>query len=726
MPDIHAELLIEAQNHHKDKATKAAKKTYGKLLELSPGHPIALNNLAAIHIEKGSCNAALKLLTKAVNDYPGYSDAITNLAICHGKLGQWRECLRWSAKAITLHAGTASAWLWKARAQASLGDGNAASKGLEEALQRDECSEIYPSKNRKDQRTILELLDNIATSIHGKRLFTQGINTAIATTGSQPNLLYWEALQNINQGEESTAIQGLMQVVRLEPSHAEAWLRLGMILKSQKNFFKAIACIKRSISENEKKAEAWQELTDCLIQNKAYREAIKQSAKARKYFPDNTNILLSHCHALLDGGKPGLALSFLNTFTKIYPQARDANLMNCTGLALLQQQAYDQAINTFRSATSLARADAGIWNNRGMAYGLARRGRPEVYCYRRAIACKPDDPGSHVNLAMAYLAQQDFSNGLHEYEWRLRSNGGSLNAPIRGRIAERGEQPEELIIICEQGLGDTFHFCRYLYDLRQKLPNSKLILACPEKLREILSNSFGMVDAVIGCEVTDLTTREHQYLPLMSLPYFCEIHPHRSIAPKTYLHIKEELRMKMRALIRKHTNPTAIVIGVNWRGNPETERSNLRGRSMALEQMRILADELPDAIFVSLQKGAGSEELEACSFRQRFIKNQDIVSKELCFCHTAAFCLACDYVLTTDTGLAHLAGAIGQRTKILLTTRPEWRWRGSKIQTPWYANTEVFYQQSPGHWKEPLLAAAQQISIKPADEHQTPGCVRAE
>jgi tetratricopeptide (TPR) repeat protein len=735
--DTQADLLQKAQELQRNNKFKAASTIYRKLLKRESSHPIAQNNLATIFIEQGDYDAALGLLREAAHNYPGYADALANLTVCCGKLGLWQDCLLWSNRTLTHYRSNASAWLWQARARIALDNNRAAIHTLEEALQQPDCLgiepiaaqyldlksrlgerasairhilKVYSQRDRADQRIILELLNKLATSAQRTSLFKKAIDHAISSKGSLPNLLYWKAHAQLDEGKEAAAIQSLMEVAKSDASHDGAWLLLGKILRKQKNFFKANACIKRSIKENKARLEAHQELTDCLIESKDYRQAIKHSAKARRQFPSDPTILVSHCHALLNGDKPGLALLILNAHSDKHPHLCDANTMNCKGLALLQKQSYGQAIRIFQRATSLARADAGIWNNRGMAYGLAQRSRPELSCYRRAIACNPEDAGSHVNLAMAYLAQQDFTKGLSEYEWRLKSNGGSLNAAIKGRIVERGDRPDDLVIVCEQGLGDTFQFCRYLYDLRQTLPGCKLILACPEKLTAILRHSLDIVDDVIGCESANLTDNEYQYLPMMSLPYFCGIHPHRSIAPATYLRVERDIKENARDLIRAHVDQSSIVIGLNWKGNPETERSNLRGRSMSLEEMKPLATALPHAVFVSLQKGAGSDELEACSFRQRFIRNQDSVSKELCFRYTAASCLACDYIVTTDTGLAHLSGALGHRTNVLLSVRPEWRWRGSTMQSPWYANVRLFRQQSPGNWQEPLLEAAKQIS----------------
>jgi tetratricopeptide (TPR) repeat protein len=737
MSNICENLLTKAQAHHKKGDLKLAQKQYRQIIALEPRHPIALNNLATILIENGDPHAALALLELALEASPGYADGLSNLAICHGMLNDWDNCLNLSIKALSLQPDLISPWLWRSRAEAALGNIDSACHHLEEALlkvasvnigtiagdylklcsgigQRDRAAKrligLYPNQCEPTKRSILRVLNEGASREARTDLFERCITKAVSMNQNDPFLRYWQAKQSLREGKEKQAILEFMQVVQNAPSHDEAWLELGLILKKQNNLFKAIACTKRAISENPNNKAAWQELIGCLLVNKECREAVRQSSLARKRFSEDPNILLSHCHALLDVGKPRLAQSILDRFLDTSPHTQDPSLLNCKGLALIQQGLYSDAVRIFRQATRSSPADAGIWNNRGMAYGLAGRSRPETSCYKRAIACNPSDPGSHVNLAMALLARHDFARGLEEYEWRLRSNGGSLNVPVQGRVFNnKDEEPTELLVVCEQGLGDTFHFCRYLYDLRHRLPKTKLFLACPEKLKSILSSSFNDIATVIGEDPAYISRCEQPYLPLMSLPYFCGIHPHRSRAPGYYLRIENKIAHKARMIVRDNVRGKGPVIGVNWKGNPETERSNLKGRSMTLEQMNILANAIPTAVFVSLQKGHGSEELDNCSFRDRFIESQEIITRELCFSYTAGICMACDYVVTTDTSLAHLAGAVGQTTKVLLTAKPEWRWRCTSSKSPWYVNAEYFYQRTPGHWLKPIQEVAESI-----------------
>jgi hypothetical protein len=200
----------------------------------------------------------------------------------------------------------------------------------------------------------------------------------------------------------------------------------------------------------------------------------------------------------------------------------------------------------------------------------------------------------------------------------------------------------------------------------------------------------------------------------MSLPYFCNIDPRRSKAPYAYLSIEDTKKTEGLKAVRQGISPDRLVVGLNWKGNQETERTNLRGRSMKLEDMAILALDLPDAVFVSLQKGEGSEELETCSFRDRFIPNQDIISNIWSFTETSAHVLACDHIVTTDTSMAHLAGGLGQKTHVVLTAHPEWRWRADMSKSSWYEQTWLSRQTSNGDWTAPLLEVIKRIKAHAA------------
>jgi hypothetical protein len=406
------------------------------------------------------------------------------------------------------------------------------------------------------------------------------------------------------------------------------------------------------------------------------------------------------------------AIRLIHRFQIIHdPHKNSAELLNCEGLALLKQRRLTKASVTFRKALRLSPCDSGLWNNLGMTYGIQGNHKAEIHSYQNAIRHAPSDSGSHVNLAMAYLAQGNYTEGLKEYEWRTRTKQ-PLNLAITGRIVNKDENPSELIICTEQGLGDTLQFCRFLVDLRLRHPNTNLTLVCPAKLKVILAHSCESVDRVIAIEETDLTSSNHIYLPLMSIPHHCGISPHKSQSEIPYIKIPDQTRVLAASKVRQGVPSDAPIIALTWKGNPDTERSNLSGRSMELERLKLLAEAIPDAFFISLQKGSGSEELHDCSFRERFVPTQQEISEDWCFSNAAGYMLASDYIVSTDTCNAHLAGGLGKQAFLLLSKMCEWRWRQAKGVSDWYPNIRQYRQQDEGGWEGVISDVVQAIKTE--------------
>jgi len=156
------------------------------------------------------------------------------------------------------------------------------------------------------------------------------------------------------------------------------------------------------------------------------------------------------------------------------------------------------------------------------------------------------------------------------------------------------------------------------------------------------------------------------------------------------------------------------LIGFNWQGNPLTENSFFRGRSFPLETYAPLA-ELEGCEWVSLQKGPGSEQLEHCSFRHRFVAAQAEIDQAWDFVETLSILQVCDLVITSDTSVAHLAGALGRPTWVLLKYVPDWRWGLEGSSTPWYPTMRLFRQQEANNW-EPVIAAVREALTTFLDE----------
>ena len=154
------------------------------------------------------------------------------------------------------------------------------------------------------------------------------------------------------------------------------------------------------------------------------------------------------------------------------------------------------------------------------------------------------------------------------------------------------------------------------------------------------------------------------------------------------------MEAKWSSLLKGQKGP---VIGINWQGNPETEKMFLKGRSLEIEHFHVLTSDSQISL-LSLQKGFGSEQLETCSFRDRFVNCQDQINETWDFLETAAIIANCDLVITSDTYVAHLAGGMGKTTWLLLHKVPDWRWGLEGEKTPWYKSVRMFRQHRDGDW----------------------------
>lgn len=723
--------LTEALNAHAKGLVLVAQKKYEILLRLKPIHPIAANNLASILITQGNAEIALPMIEKLCQQHPSYVDAKANAASCYGHLQRWPDCLEASQQALQLNKENPNAWLWQARAQAALGNTRQATAALEKGLDSTKANPAWclieehanslvqqgnPSRAIKLLRShyttcsekgkIISAIREIFAETGKINRFQSAISKASSSHKADINIRLQNAKEKIGTSNEKDAILELFSIVSSNPHIPSAWIELGKILKIQKNYPKAVACLERALQENPNINHGWRELIWCLVDARESKKAARTAAKARQRFPLDEDILHGYSIALIDSGKIDTAALISRHYAR---SLQSPALFNCAGLALSYQGKADLAVSEFKKGIKIKTDDASLWGNRGMAHSLIGERRAAIRCHRLAIRRNPNNAGSHVNLGMALLAAKNFQKGLKEYEWRLRGDAIALNATVKGKLITKGETPKKLLIVSEQGLGDTIHFCRYLSDLRSHLPNTKLIFACPDKLLPLLSESITAVDEIIGCSNKRLRSEGIAYLPLLSIPFFCDLDlaAHQTRFP--YINIPTNIAHEARRIIRKNTSDAQVVIGINWKGNSQTERTNLRGRSTNLEAFSVLANALPSAAFVSLQKGEGSEELEQCSFRGRFIENQSAIDIDWSFTGASGFILACDYIVTTDTCIAHLSGALHQDTFLLLSKCPEWRWEHGSDVSAWYPSIRLARQRSLGDWSHPLASAAQAI-----------------
>ena len=386
-----------------------------------------------------------------------------------------------------------------------------------------------------------------------------------------------------------------------------------------------------------------------------------------------------------------------------YPEAH-----NNLGTALQEQGDLDAAIASYNTALQLKPNYPEAHNNLGSA--LKEQGNLDaaIASYNTALQLKPNYPDAHWNSSLTMLLCGDYKNGWEKYEWRTKKkkNVSKPHAQPQCSLWD-GLKPDpssQFLLVSEQGLGDTLQFMRYAIALKNQ--GSSISICAQPKLHKLIQAS--------GIDASPLTPQQAnkvnagQWIPLLSVPRHLEVSPENPIITEPYIKTTDEHAVKWKDIISAEQRP---IIGINWQGNPKTEKTGLRGRSLSLEAFAPITTNSHIAL-LSLQKGFGSEQLETCPFKDRFVSCQPQVNETWDFLETAAIIANCDLIITSDTSVAHLAGGMGKTTWLLLHKVPDWRWGLEGDTTFWYPSMRLFRQRQRGNWDEVLQRVAEALQKK--------------
>ncbi|WP_411867795.1 tetratricopeptide repeat protein [Vulcanococcus limneticus] len=355
-----------------------------------------------------------------------------------------------------------------------------------------------------------------------------------------------------------------------------------------------------------------------------------------------------------------------------------------------------KAIDAFSSALALNAAYGDAHANLGLAFHLSGDMESAIGSYLLAVLHSPSDARSHLNLGLAYLLLDNYENGWQEYEWRrIVENIDLPGLSLLPELSSTNDMPTTVLFVCEQGLGDVMQFARYSHFFREAGRSVKLLVG--EKLVPLIQGS-NLFDAVSN-RLNDLIAdgEDVAWLPIMSIPKLLGIRRDKPIFQEPYILIPEASTSNWNQIMACNSK---LRVGIHWQGNPEAEKSTLLGRSMPLANFGILIGELIDIEWLSLQKGPGQEQMPEFSYRDRLAPYQDMIDATWDFVETGAIISNCDLIITTDSAMAHLAGAIGRPVWLLLTAVPDWRWGLEGESTPWYPATRLFRQRNFGDWIE--------------------------
>ena len=369
-------------------------------------------------------------------------------------------------------------------------------------------------------------------------------------------------------------------------------------------------------------------------------------------------------HALLDLGQPEEAVSAYRDALRHDPKLPD--LHNNLGLALRQAGHLDDAAEALRRAAAISPQDAyGQSNLAGVLKELGRLDEAESL-YRDVLRRHPDDPVAHYSLGLVLLLAGRLDEGWPEYEWRFQA--GAVRVPACAQPQWQGEPlaGRTLLVRLEQGFGTNIQFCRYA----TQVSGGRVILEVYPSLRRLFSRLRGIEGFEGIVSAGEALPRFDLYVPLMSLPRLLT-------APSTnapYL-VADPQRV---AAWQDRLGSHGLKIGVAWQGNPDSQAE--LGRSYPIACLGKLAS-LPGVRLISLQKHHGLDQLATAPAGLR-IETPELDTGPDAFVDTAAVMQNLDLVVTSDTSIAHLAGALGRPVWVALQHVPDWRWQLGRDDCP--------------------------------------------
>ncbi len=499
------------------------------------------------------------------------------------------------------------------------------------------------------------------------------------------------------RGRTADAIVSLRATLRLDPSHVDAHFRLGNALRSLNQLEDAAYSYRQALILAPNHPPASCNLGLVLAEQGKYEEAISCYRAALANTPDDA---LSHDNlggALFRLGRLDEAIEHYRRAIALKPNCPEAH--NHLGVAIAMNPAMrSEAIGHYRRAIALKPDYAEAYNNLAAAISVDSLDEATEY-YCRALIIKPDFAEAHFNLSLVRLLVGDFEKGWEGHEWRWKCEAAAKPRDFTQPLWDGSDLDGRTILLhAEQGYGDTLQFIRYAPLVQQC--GGRVIVECQPPLTCLLRSAAG-IDQLVQ-QKTPLPAFD-THLPLLSLPRIFRTRLHNIPATTSYLTLPSNPCDALDNVIGPHRNKRRI--GIVWRGR-ETHSNDLN-RSCPLSCFVDLARR-PDVSLFSLQKGPSSLANAKTPVDFPIL---DLSRYFDDFYDTANAIGRLDLIITVDTSVAHLAGALGHPVWVLLPYLPDWRWLLDREDSPWYPSMRLFRQKSPGDWN----GVFQQIAMAIAD-----------
>jgi tetratricopeptide (TPR) repeat protein len=504
-----------------------------------------------------------------------------------------------------------------------------------------------------------------------------GLNPNVAAAHSNLG----NALMELKRPVE--ALASYDKAIALKPDVAEAHNNRGNALMDLKRPAEALASYDKAIALKPDYAWAHNNRGNALKNLKRLAEALASYDWAIALKPEIAEAHYNRGNALRDLKRPAEALASYDKAIVLKPEYAAAH--NNRGNALKDLQRPAEALASYDNAIALKPDVAETHNNRGNALKNLRGPAEALASYDKAIALKPDYADAHWNQSLCLLLMGHLEQGLRQYEWRKKKLNPTVvrSYPKPVWLGEENIAGKTLFIYWEQGLGDTIQFCRYAKLVEAR--GAKVIMSVQQPLYGLLKQ---ISPTILILKPNEEPMDFDYHCPLLSLPLALGTTLETIPAEQQYLKSDEERRSVWSARLPPKTKPR---IGVVWSGSTTNKRDPYR--SMELQQFITIFN--PNADWICLQKEIREKDFAILRQSGRIAFFGDDLRD---FGDTAALLDLVDLVITIDTSIAHLAGAVGKPVWILLPYDPDWRWLLDRNDSPWYPSARLFRQQQIGNW----------------------------
>jgi tetratricopeptide (TPR) repeat protein len=737
--------------------------SYGKSLALRPDHPETLNNRGNALRALGRYEEALASFDRALSLRPAYPEVLGNRAGTLLALGRHAEALESCDRALALRPDSREALYDRGTVLAAM-------RRNAEALQCfDRALLAAPPGDARLLHARGRVLD--AMGRHDEAL--EGYNAALAAGPDDAETRWHrdvaarrlELPASLQRALEAWASGNAEEAARLcrnfleeEPDHLDGLLVLAAVRHDQEAVGEALELVTRALASYPQCHEALVHQASLLLALRRPEEALGAAQRALEVRPQAGSALHLRGKALHAMERYPEALVSFDLALALRPHFAEA--LNSRGDTLRALDRDREALESYRQALALRPADAEALHKRAAASdamlrdagSAARPASAEALCirahaldaldrpeealatYQRVIELRPDhgealnnlgnvlcqlgrideaiaifervqslrpaDADAHFNSSFAYLAAGDYERGWKEYEWRWEALRAKLPSQPPGTPLWLGEQDiagKSVVVYAEQGFGDAIQMARYVPLLAAR--GAEAAIACAPALADLLRSAPG-VRTVFSSKEPPIAFDYH--VPIMSLPRAFNTTLASIPSQVPYLHAPgpavDAWDERLSALGAQRR------IGLAWAGNPRHRRD--RARSVPIELLAPLLG-ARGCSFVSLQKGDAAASLRTLDpLGERVL---DYTAELESFADTAALISRLDLVISVDTAVAHLAGALGKPVWIMLPSVPDWRWMRGRCDSPWYPSARLFRQPERGDWKPVIQAIATEL-----------------